>query len=164
MGVVDELLQAREDYERGEWAAALETWSCVQPDDMDVEDLRGAAMAAYLLGRREVAIGYYQRAFHLCERAGDPGGAVRCAFHVAMIFCGLRTVTVDCQPLMLPFARMVTVPLKRSFHFWPSEYVAVQLPPPVGGGVVVVGVGFGDVGFSVGVVVPPALSWFRTLV
>jgi DNA-binding CsgD family transcriptional regulator len=86
MGVVDELLQARVDYERGDWAAALDTWSCVEPDDMDVEDLRGAAAAAYLLGRREVAIGYYQRAFRLCERAGDPGGAVRCAFHVAMSF------------------------------------------------------------------------------
>lgn len=93
---------------------------------------------------------------------GDP-------FHVAMIFCGLRTVTVDCQPLMLPFARMVTVPLKRSFHFWPSEYVAVQLPPPVGGGVVVVGVGVGlevgfEVGLDVGMGVPPAFSWLSTLV
>ena len=44
------------------------------------------------------------------SHVGDP-------FHVAMICCGLRTVTVDCQPLMLVFARMVTVPLKRSFHF-----------------------------------------------
>jgi ABC-2 type transport system permease protein len=42
-------------------------------------------------------------------------------FHVAMMRCGLRTVTVDVQLLMFVFARMVTVPLKRSFHFWPSE-------------------------------------------
>lgn len=92
------------------------------------------------------------------SHVGDP-------FHVAMIRCGLRTVTVDCQLLMFELARMVTVPLKRSPHFCPSEYVAVQLPPPVGGGVVGGGVvGFGVVGFGVGVVVPPAFSWLSTLV
>ena len=43
MGVLDDLAQARADYERGDWAAALDTWSDVDPDDLDVEDLRGAA-------------------------------------------------------------------------------------------------------------------------
>ncbi len=48
------------------------------------------------------------------SQVGDP-------LHVAVIFCGERTVTVDCQLLMFVLARMVTVPLNRSFHFWPSE-------------------------------------------
>ena len=85
MGVVDELVQARVDYERGEWAAALDTWSGVQPDALGVEDLRSAALSAYLLGRVEDAVGYHQRAFRLCEDAGDRAGAVRCAFHIAMM-------------------------------------------------------------------------------
>ena len=85
MGVVDELVQARVDYERGEWAAALDTWSGVQPDSLGVEDLRRAALSAFLLGRVEGATGYYQRAFRLCTDMGDPGGAVQCAFHIAMI-------------------------------------------------------------------------------
>src|SRR4051812_5526762 len=71
---------------------------------------------------------------------------------------------------MLVFALMVTVPLKRSFHFSPSEYVAVQLGL-LEGGVEVVGVGV-DVGLDVGldevgsgeVVVPPAFSALSTLV
>ena len=85
MGVVDELVQARVDYERGEWAAALDTWSGVQPDALGVEDLRSAALSAYLLGRVEDAVGYHQRAFRLCEEAGDRAGAARCAFHLAMM-------------------------------------------------------------------------------
>jgi DNA-binding NarL/FixJ family response regulator len=85
VGVVDELVQARIDYERGEWVAALDTWSGLDPDALGVEDLRGAALSAYLLGRPTDAVGYHQRAFRLCEDAGDRSGAVRCAFHLAMI-------------------------------------------------------------------------------
>lgn len=85
MGVVDELVQARVDYERGEWAAALDTWSGVDPDALGIDDLRSAALAAYLLGRSEDAVHHHQRAFRLCEEAGDPAAAVRCAFHIAMI-------------------------------------------------------------------------------
>jgi DNA-binding CsgD family transcriptional regulator len=85
MGVVDELVQARVDYERGDWVAALDTWSGLDPDTMGVADLRGAALSAYLLGRPADAVAYQQRAFRLCEEAGDLGGAVRCAFHIAMI-------------------------------------------------------------------------------
>jgi hypothetical protein len=39
------------------------------------------------------------------------------AFQVAMIRCGLRTVTVTVQAFV-PLT--VTWPLNRSFHFWPS--------------------------------------------
>ena len=55
-------------------------------------------------------------------------------FQVAMIFWGELTVTVTVQ---LSVPETVTLPLKRSFHFSPSEYVAVQ-PPGFWPGVVVV--------------------------
>ncbi len=85
MGVVDELVQAREEYERGEWARALDTWSDLDPDAMNAEDLRAAAVSAYLLGRPTDAVGFYQRGHRLSEEAHDLGGAVRCAFHLTMI-------------------------------------------------------------------------------
>ena len=78
MGVLEDLVRARTDYERGDWAAALDTWSGVVPDEMGADDLRAAAVAAYLLGRRDQAIDYYQRAFHLYESAGDRSTAARC--------------------------------------------------------------------------------------
>ena len=86
MGVLDDLARARTDYERGDWAAALDTWAGVEQRNLGVDDLRGAAEAAYLVGRRDEAIDRYQRAFVLCEDGGDPAGAVGCAFHLAMIF------------------------------------------------------------------------------
>ena len=51
MGVLEDLARARTDYERGDWATALDIWSGVDQDDLGVEDLRGAAQSAYLLGR-----------------------------------------------------------------------------------------------------------------
>ncbi len=86
MGVVDELLQARADYDRGDWAAALDTWAGVEAGALAAEDVRRAAVAAYLLGRRDEAVALYQRGFHLAEASGDRAGAIRCAFHLAMIF------------------------------------------------------------------------------
>ncbi len=83
-------------------------------------------------------------------------------FHVARIRCGYWTTTFDVHPLIAdePVFVMVTVPLKRSLHFWPSEYVAEQLEPL--GGVVGSVVG-GVVGSVVGVPPPlTVLSWLRT--
>lgn len=85
MGVVDELVQARVDYERGDWAAALDVWAGLDPDAMGPEDLRSAGLSAYLLGRPTEAVDYQQRAFRRAEEAGDLAAAARCAFHVAMI-------------------------------------------------------------------------------
>ena len=85
MGVVDELLQAREEYERGDWARALDTWRDVDPDAMDAADAQAAAVSAYLLGRPTEAVGFYQRGYRLFEEAGGHDDAVRCAFHLAMI-------------------------------------------------------------------------------
>ncbi len=86
MGVLDDLARARTDYERGDWATALDIWSGVDQDDLDVADLRGAAQATLLLGRRDEAISLYQRAFRLSEDNGHHDASVFCAFQVAMIF------------------------------------------------------------------------------
>ncbi len=53
MGVLEDLARARTDYERGDWAAALDSWSGVEPDEMGADDLHAAAITAYLLGRRD---------------------------------------------------------------------------------------------------------------
>src|SRR5690606_24064189 len=80
---------------------------------------------------------------------------------VAVMTCGLLSWTVEDQPLTAVVARMVTVPLKRSFHFCPSEYVAVQAPEPPGGGVVGGGV-VGSVGSPGSAGEPPPLRRLRT--
>jgi DNA-binding CsgD family transcriptional regulator len=86
MGVLEDLAVARADYERGDWAAALDTWSGVAVEELGIADLRGSAQSAFLLGHRDEAVERYQRAFVLCEDAHDPAGAVACAFHLSMIF------------------------------------------------------------------------------
>lgn len=86
MGVVDDLVQARTDYEQGDWSAALDIWSGVEPAGMRADDLHDAGVAAYLLGRRDASVDYEQRAFAACQEAGDLTGAIRCCFHLAMVF------------------------------------------------------------------------------
>ena len=72
MGMVEDLAQARTDYEQGDWSAALDVWSDVESDDMSADDLHAAASAAYLLGRRDASVDFEQRAF-----AAVPGGGRR---------------------------------------------------------------------------------------
>ena len=86
VGMVDDLAQARTDYEQGDWSAALDIWSDIEPDDMSADDLHDAALAAYLLGRRDASVDFHQRAFALYQQAGSAAGAMRCCFHLAMIF------------------------------------------------------------------------------
>ncbi|MCW2764186.1 MAG: helix-turn-helix transcriptional regulator [Nocardioides sp.] len=86
MGVVEELVRARETYERGDWAAAFEAWSDTPPDTLEPDDLAGLATAAYLLGRMEVCVDARQRAFQLHLEAGDRAAAARSAFHLTMVF------------------------------------------------------------------------------
>lgn len=85
MGLVDDLERAREDYERGDWTRALDTWSGLDPESLNAADLRAAAGSAFLLGRPTDAIDYYQRGFRLSHDTGDRAGAIRSAFHLAMI-------------------------------------------------------------------------------
>ncbi len=56
MGVIDDLAQARTDYEHGDWTAALDTWSDVDLSGMTSDDLHNAGVAAYLLGRRGASV------------------------------------------------------------------------------------------------------------
>ncbi|UMG91630.1 hypothetical protein [Nocardioides sp. TF02-7] len=94
MGVVEELVRARETYERGDWAAAYEAWSGTPPDAMNAADLGALATTAFLLGRTDDSISALQRAFRLEVAAGEPTAAVRSAFHLAManVTAGAPTV------------------------------------------------------------------------
>ena len=86
MGIVDDLMQARTSYEHGDWSAALDIWSDIEPDGMSVDELHAAAVAAHLLGRRGVSADYEQRAFAACRLVGDQAKAIRSCFHLAMVF------------------------------------------------------------------------------
>ena len=86
MGLVDDLRQARTDHERGDWAAALDIWSDIEPDQMSADDLHDAGVAAFLLGRRDASVDFHQRGFAQHQQAGTAAGAMRCCFHLAMIF------------------------------------------------------------------------------
>ena len=85
MGVVDELVRARETYERGDWVAAFEAWSEVAPGSLDADDQTRLAHTAYLLGRREECLEALQRSFRAHLDAGDPAAAARCACWLAMV-------------------------------------------------------------------------------
>lgn len=84
--MVDDLIRAREDYERGDWASALDVWSGSGVDLVGPAELRDAATAAFLLGRREECLELLQRCFRTYEECGDTAAAARCAFHLAMTY------------------------------------------------------------------------------
>ena len=52
MGVVEELIRAREAYDRREWLAAYDGLSDAAADVLTPDDFHQLATAAYLLGRR----------------------------------------------------------------------------------------------------------------
>ena len=84
MGVVDDLAQAREAYERRDWMAAYNALSAADPAALDGEDFVRLAMTADLLGRRNDCVQALQRAYRLHLDAGDVLAAVRSAFWLAM--------------------------------------------------------------------------------
>jgi DNA-binding CsgD family transcriptional regulator len=86
MGVVEELVRARETYERGDWAAAYEWWTDTPADTLEPADLWGLATTAYLLGKVEVCVDAWQREFQQHLDAGDRAAAVRSAFSLSMVF------------------------------------------------------------------------------
>jgi len=85
MGVVDDLVRARETYEQGDWAAAFTSWSTLDPATLTDEDLSGLATAAYLVGRRDESVRALQRCFQLRMGLGETTAAVRCAFWLGMV-------------------------------------------------------------------------------
>lgn len=86
MGMVDDLVRAREDYERGEWTAALDLWSGADANLVGPAELSDAATAAFLLARREESQELMQACFHRYEEYGDAAGAARAAFQLAMTY------------------------------------------------------------------------------
>jgi hypothetical protein len=112
--MVDDLAQARTDYEQGDWTAALDIWSDIEPDDMSADDLHHAALTAYLLGRRDTSVDFHQRAFSLYMQAGTPAGAMRCCFHLAMIFGTVGEHALEGGDPML----------------WETGDISAALPPP----------------------------------
>lgn len=86
VGMIEDLAQARTDYEQGAWTAALDIWFDTEPEQMTADDLHHAALATYLLGRRDVSVQFAQRSFTGCLGTGDVTGAIRCCVRLAMIF------------------------------------------------------------------------------
>jgi DNA-binding CsgD family transcriptional regulator len=85
MGVVDELLRARAEFERGDWRAAYATWTGLDLAGLSVEDLERSAAAANLLGRADEATERYAAAYEARLSAGQDAAAAMCAFHVTMV-------------------------------------------------------------------------------
>ena len=84
MGVVDDLVEAREAYERRDWLAAYDALSAADPTTLRAEDFARLAVAAHLLGRPNHAIQAMQRAYQVHLDNDEPLGAVRCAFWLSM--------------------------------------------------------------------------------
>lgn len=84
MGVVDDLAQAREAYERRDWMAAYDALSATDPATLGGEDYARLAQAAALLGRHNDCVQALQRSYQLHLDAGDVRAAVRSAYWLAM--------------------------------------------------------------------------------
>ena len=85
MGVVEQLIRAREAYDRREWLATYDGLSNAAPDELTAEDFARLATAAYLLGRRNDCVQALQRAYQLNTDAGEVLAAVRSAFWLAFV-------------------------------------------------------------------------------
>ena len=84
MSVVEDLIRARESFERREWVAAYDALSELDPSTLTGDDFAQLATAAALLGRRNDCVQALQRAYQLNLDAGETLAAVRCAFWLAM--------------------------------------------------------------------------------
>lgn len=85
MGVVEELVRAREAFDRREWVAAYDGLSDATVDALSAADFGRLGTAAYLMGRRNDCIQALQRAHSAHLRDGEIREAVRCAFWLAMV-------------------------------------------------------------------------------
>jgi DNA-binding CsgD family transcriptional regulator len=84
MGEAEELVRARQTYERGDWSEAYGAWSGTPPEELTTDDLHGLGTSAYLLGKLDACVDAWQRAFQLHVDAGELAAAVSCAFHLSM--------------------------------------------------------------------------------
>ena len=84
MDVVEELLRAREAFDRRDWVAAYEGLSAAGSDALLAADFAELATAAFLVGRHNDCIQALQRAHQAHLDAGDQKAAVRSAFWLTM--------------------------------------------------------------------------------
>jgi DNA-binding CsgD family transcriptional regulator len=81
---VEELLRAREAFDRRDWVAAYEGLSAGRSDALLAADFADLATAAFLVGRHNDCIQALQRAHQAHLDAGNQHAAVRSAFWLAM--------------------------------------------------------------------------------
>jgi DNA-binding CsgD family transcriptional regulator len=84
VGVLDDLRQARQTFERGDWVTAFEVWSDVDAAALTPGDLHSLATAAFLLGKHDECAAAIQQAFQAYVASGDVTAAARCAFWMSM--------------------------------------------------------------------------------
>ncbi len=85
MGVIEELRQARETFERGDWVTAFDAWTDIDPEAFGPADLHSLATAAFLLGKYDECVAAIQSAFHAYADRGELAQAARCAFWMSMV-------------------------------------------------------------------------------
>jgi DNA-binding NarL/FixJ family response regulator len=85
MGAVDDLVEAREAYERREWVAAYRALTDLDAADLRADDFAALATTAYLLGRHNDCVQALQRAFQANADAGNEVAAARSALWLALV-------------------------------------------------------------------------------
>ncbi|GAA1510527.1 response regulator transcription factor [Kribbella lupini] len=88
MGIVDELEQARQAFERRDWTAAYARLSTVDdagPDELGPDDLMALGTAAYLAGDDDACIRAFQRGYQSGIAGGDTLRAIRFAFWLGLV-------------------------------------------------------------------------------
>ena len=85
MGTVENLLRARETFERGDWVAAFEAWSAADPASLEADDELRLGAVSTLLGRYDDSVAAFQRAFQWHLDQGRTTAAVRAASWLAML-------------------------------------------------------------------------------
>jgi DNA-binding NarL/FixJ family response regulator len=83
MGVVNDLVEGREAFERREWALARDRLSAAP--DPGPGDLESLAQAAYLAGDHDTCLRAWQRAFRIRLDADETALAVRDAFWIIFV-------------------------------------------------------------------------------
>jgi DNA-binding CsgD family transcriptional regulator len=85
MGIVDELVSAREAFERRDWTAAYRQLTDLDPPDLSRDDLLRLGIAAHLIGDDGACLRHLEAAYQAELDAGDELAAVRVAFWAAFV-------------------------------------------------------------------------------
>ena len=85
MGILEDLLEAREAFDRRQWVAAYDGLSGASPDGLPSDDFVRLATAAYLLGRTNDCVQALQRAYQANLDDGQVAAAAGCALRLATV-------------------------------------------------------------------------------